>query len=423
MAKNNDPRRLLAVTDALNEILTQYPRIRPAHIETFIPVYYPIAMVEMQMQEHTFEDFETVHLAVLRLVALGIREPELIAATLSLTAGYVEKVMHLLTGFGHLQGGDLTPLGQESLNQGKKITLKETMQTFQVDALNGTLLKLPKTVAEKSLAQLEQTTIKIGHLGSLEGISEDVIRGQLEGDRGMDYIYHNADILHANVSSIRDVRCTQICFAQSYLMKLTEQTVPIVFAKRYDKTQKLLRDRFSWQPYSISNPQVAQRWGFKENTPISTAPANESLLQMQRMLADALAHTDIPENAMMDLHIAYGLDPAGLQLQPEGAQLVVRIHENAFTTPRFAALRLFRDAYIQQQLPIASGYLYGMLMRLCLDSPKLQLLGQLLDTVAPEERKDLEKGLVNRFKEYDGTLPLADAMIQAIQESRSEEVT
>lgn len=417
MAKRNDPMHMLQVTGALKDILTQYPRIRPEHIEAFAPVYYPIAMVEMQLLEHTFEDFETVQLAVLRLVGLGIREPGLIATTLGLSAGYVEKVLHLLTGFGHLRDGALTPLGQESLNQGKKITQHETMQTFQVDALNGTALKLPKTVTEKALAELDDTTARIGHLGYLEGISEDVIRGQLEGSQGMEYIYHNADILHANVSGIRDVRCTELRFAQSYLLKLAGQTVPIVFAKRYDKTKKVLRERFSWQPYSVSNDQVAQRWGFGENTPISTAPANESLLQMQQMLADARAHKNIAEEAMTSLSITYGLDPAGLQLQPEGAQLVVRIHDSAFTAPRRTALSLFREGFTRQELPVTSGYLLGALLRLRLDGPKLQLLGQLLEAAAPEERKDLEDGLLNRFRAYDGALPLVDAMIRAMQEA------
>ena len=66
---------------------------------------------------------------------------------------------------------------------------------------------------------------------------------------------------------------------------------------------------------------------------------------------------------------------------------------------------------------MTSGYLLGALLRLRLDGPKLQLLGQLLEAVAPEERKDLEDGLLNRFRAYDGALPLVDAMIRAMQEA------
>lgn len=417
MARNDDPMHLQTVTGALNDILSQYPRIRPESIEAFAPVYYPIAMVEMQLQEQTFEDFETVQLAVLRVLALQITDPGLIAKTLGLSTGYVEKVMHLLTGFGHLNGTTLTPLGRESLQQCKKITLNETMQTFQMDALNGTLLKLPQTVTEKAVTQQEQTVGRIGHLRHLEGISEDVLRRQLEGDRGMDYIYHNADILHANVSGIRDVRFVEMRFAQSYLMKLAGHTVPIVFAKRYDKTKTKLRERFSWQPYSVSNPQVIQSFGFSEKTPISIAAANECLLQMQQMLTDARGRKDVTDEVVTTLGIAYGLDSAGLQLRTEGAHLAVSIGDMAFVSAKRSLLTLLRELYTKPRKLVTNGYLQGRLLSLRVTGPKLRFLGQLLEETPPQNRKDLESSLLTRFQDYRGDLLLADAMIRAIREA------
>ena len=48
--------------NALHEIKEKYKQLPSTDIMKFAAVYYPIAIIEMNLEEMTFEDFETVQL-------------------------------------------------------------------------------------------------------------------------------------------------------------------------------------------------------------------------------------------------------------------------------------------------------------------------------------------------------------------------
>ncbi len=60
------------VNNAFDRIMEQNPQIIPARVELFTEVYYPIAILEMEISETTFEDFDIVPLTVLRFINLGL---------------------------------------------------------------------------------------------------------------------------------------------------------------------------------------------------------------------------------------------------------------------------------------------------------------------------------------------------------------
>ena len=60
------------VNTVLDRIMAQNPQIIPSRIELFTEVYYPIAILEMEVSETTFEDFDLVPLTVLRFVDAGL---------------------------------------------------------------------------------------------------------------------------------------------------------------------------------------------------------------------------------------------------------------------------------------------------------------------------------------------------------------
>ena len=87
---------------ALRDICEKYPQINIAELETFAPVFYPIARIEADMKEKSFEDFEAVQEAVLRFILLGFKQEEEIAELMGLNKAYILKMMKLLLSYGHI---------------------------------------------------------------------------------------------------------------------------------------------------------------------------------------------------------------------------------------------------------------------------------------------------------------------------------
>ena len=129
------------MNQVLRRILDQNPHIVPGRIELFTEVYYPIAVLEIEMRETTFENFDLIPLSVMKFVDAGVRDPEGIAGLMGLSPGYVQKVLDLLMGYGYLCEDGLTKLGQYSLQMEQKISQNTVKQKFQADALTGDLLR------------------------------------------------------------------------------------------------------------------------------------------------------------------------------------------------------------------------------------------------------------------------------------------
>lgn len=408
---------------ALEDIRAKYSRIRLKDIESFAPVYYPIAIVEMLLDERTFEDFETVQLTILRLVALGISDHKVIAQTLGLSPNYVFKVMRLLAGFGHIQGTELTELGRESLESGQKIVTVQTLQKFQVDALNGTLLKVRQTVTDNMLNDKDQTAAIIGHLNFLDGISTQTLRMQLTGDNCDNYLQQSSGILHTNVTDIREARCTQIKYAKSYMLKLKGHTHPIVFGKRYDKKEKEIKDRFSWQPFSVTNERISSQCGFDPGTPISTEAADSYVTQLYAMMTERSQKVDLEQETEKAVMSVYPFAQNALRMLPAGpgGHPAVQVDEQALVTYRKWLIDFLTGIHADGEYLITNEYLYGRLIHMQTDSPKLRYLAQLLtEKIDQLGRLEIVQVLEKEFKHYEGQTPLTDAMIQKLQSMQTE---
>ena len=180
--------------NALDDIHEKYKMLPSTDIEKFAPVYYPIAIIEMNLDEMTFEDFESVQFSILNLFSLGITDYKIIAETLGLSPNYVFKIIRLLNGYGHLDEKGITQIGLDSIHSGKKIVKSQVWQKFQVDALNGTLLKVEQAITENMLNDRDQTRITVGHLNYLDGMSVEEISSQLTKNNCSTYIRQKSSI-------------------------------------------------------------------------------------------------------------------------------------------------------------------------------------------------------------------------------------
>lgn len=413
---------------ALADIRERYPRIRTADIERFAPVYYPVAMVEMLLEEQTFEDFETVHLAVLRLISLGIRDYKLIAQTLSLSASYVFKVMHLLTGYGHISDAGLTDLGRESLQQQKKIITTDTLQKFQVDALNGRLLKTQQAVAGNMLNSKDETITMIGHLNYLDGMDAQTLSAQLTGGNCENYLNQKSGVLHTNVRRIKAARCTEIKYAKCYLLKLRGCINPIIFAKRYNRMAQDLKQRFPWQPFSAQDLATARRYGLDADTPVNTPLATEYVHQLYQMLknqssgpkfnleeqvAKALAHSTPFQADLLDIRL--GMDhTTGLE------RTTVYVPEKAVVKFSGELVNLLAGISRDDEYLITDQWLYGHIVSVRVRDARLRILAGLLsDKIAACGQKEVSRHLRSRFRDQDNDPKLTEKMIACVQEIKA----
>ena len=402
---------------ALADICARYPAIRNGNIELFAPVYYPIAMVELRLAEQTFEDFETVQLTVLRLVALGMHDAGIIGKTLGLSTSYVRKVLRLLQGYGHLNQNGLTQLGADSLKQQQKIVINETVQTFQMDAMNGTLLKVEQVVAENSLSELADTHFLMGHLSHLEGISEQTLRDQLMGQGGNAFIHRDKGILHANVTGIQGARCAGLQYARAYMLKLSGQSLPIVLTKRYNKAQKEMSQRFTWQPFSVGNTGIASALGFAPDTVVGSRQANEYLLQLLEMLAQAQQeHPVKPEEVLRAAGKVCRLHTEQLRTYERDRRICVEISDQAVAAVNGRLLRLLVRCFKEGEQLLTNEHLYGRLISLRITGNTLKILGQRLGTMDEDTLKETIRKLLDQFQDYRGDIPLPEAMLAFINE-------
>lgn len=404
--KNNSPRSFKnEIMIALDDICEKYKKLRPADVEKFAPVYYPIAIIEMNLDELTFEDFESVQLAVLNLVSLGIEDYKVIADSLGLSPNYVFRIMRLLNGYGHMDENGITDIGRDSVKSGKKVIQSQVWQKFQVDALNGTLLKVEQAVTENMLNDREQTKITIGHLNYIDGMSVEDISSQLTKNNCDSYIHQRASILNTNVTRINDVRCLEVKYAKCYMMKVRNCDEPIVFAKRYDSKQKEVKERFSWEPFCVKNEIIRDRYGFEDDVPYSTDAAKKYVLQLYSMMMEKAAKIDLMDEIKGTMEYIYPFEELGIQIDRmnDDSVPVVNISETAFVKYRSWILNFLIGIRQNGEYLITSERLYGNIIILRTDSLLIVNAAEMLGQRIEKGRKiDLIKKFRDKFRDYDG---------------------
>lgn len=409
------PKRYSYMTQDLWQILNTYPALQDYTVESFTLFYYPVAIMEMALNERSIEDFEAVQLPVLRMVGLGFSSPRVIAETLCLTEDYVNRVLQLLAGYGLLNSqGGLTELGQKSCNARRRITMIQTTQAFQMDPLSGKLLTLENVLSEHILVEPAQLNPHTPILRCGEGVAAELLTQQILGDRADAYIHHNPGVFHVNVEQILDARCLGITYAKSYLMKLTQRPAPLCFALRYDETRETPRDRLCFRPYGCESEDICAAMNFDYQTPIYAAHTYEFLQPFTAALDQERRDNPITEEDAVQTLAVYGLEPSGLKLggpMPQAyldASCIRQVNSDLF-----AFLRQLGKA---GNVMLADQAHHGWLLRVYTEDVTVKALAKQLCS-----HRELDKRLLAEFKDYAGSEPLTKALLQYIKEAREDD--
>lgn len=391
--------------NALDDIHEKYGKLPSTDIEKFAPVYYPIAVVEMNLDEVSFEDFESVQYSVLNVISLGILDHDVIAETLGLSPNYVSKIIRLLNGYGHINEQGITQVGLDSINSGQKIVKSQVWQKFQLDALNGTLLRVEQAVTENMLNDRDQTNITIGHLDYLDGMPVQEISTQLAKNNLGKYVSQKEGIINTNVTKINDVRCTEVKYARCYMMKVRNCDEPIVFAKRYDNSKKNVKERFSWQPFSVKNKAIIDKYGLEEDIPFNTDVARNYVGHLFELLMQREKKVNLIEEIPYAMGKVYNFADAGVEIARTDGVVVptVNIDERAFRVYRTWILNFLIGIQNDGEYLITNEKLYGHVISLRTESLKVMDTAQLLtDKIKKYGKADVVKRIKGKYKDYDG---------------------
>lgn len=307
----------------LLEICRAYPMIDLREVEAFATVYYPLAIIEAQLSERCFEEFETVPHTVLKLISLSHTSPKSIARLLGLGENYVEKIIKLLMSYGHVDGGGITALGRESLAAGKKITEVASRQRFQLDALNLRVVRLDRTVEErntleKNFLQRERTI-----LDHCSEVDEDSIKSTIENEAYEALMAQKKQILNTNVTAVTDVRCVEVRYAKAQLLMLKNRA-PIIFCKRFDFTERAAA-QYPWLPFAVDSAETA-KWLGLDDCGVYTRAAAEYIGTAYKLFCEQLAkaHKELSYEAVFTvLGYRYFCDPKHVSVNLSNATAVL----------------------------------------------------------------------------------------------------
>lgn len=411
MADNNNKKPRRAYNEALyalDEIHAKYRQLQSTDIEQFTPVYYPIAMVDMELEEETFENFEIVQHMILQLYSYGITSAEAIAQTMALKTSYVEGVLTVLFGSGLIDmDGQLTMNGRRSLREDKQVQTVKVWQKFQVDALNGTLLRVNEAIEKEHLEDPGYTKIIIGHLNYMDGIRAMELVEQLVGPKKDEYLQQEDGILNTNVVRIHGIHCEGINWARCYMVKLLGKSDPIVFAKRLDSSKKNLLERFTWTPLFVPNEAIRKQCGFSAEIPLETRLCRDYVRDLYEMMRRAEGRVRILEMVDDMLQRVYPFAERGVDKSRVGASIVpcIKVDETAFAPFKSWILNFLIGIDNDGEYLLTSDDLYGLVIKLETDSPVLEEAGRLAAQLAMRDkgagRIQLARLMKERFADVD----------------------
>lgn len=289
--ENNDNRKMkkqrkrIRLSNVIPDIRKQYKNIRQEDILFAAMVFYPVALVDVEAEERSVEDFDAVQLTILKFFATGLSGED-IAALTGLTPEYVAQIKNMLVNvYGHIAAdGTITPLGIESIQREKNVQIKYSKRNIYVDAITLAVIPYKQHLDETIFYEKPDAhEFNVGVMAYPDGITEEALEARLRGegvlddeeDTTYDKIIGARDI-HVNISSIRKLKCLKLRYAIACMLMLDGCKAPIVFGRRFS--------RHAWIPFGVESEVVRQRYGFEAT--VKDLGAGRGYLSAMRMRFD-----------------------------------------------------------------------------------------------------------------------------------------
>ena len=299
----------IRMNENVKEILEKYPEINEKDIMYCIPLYYPIGMIEVEMDEESFEDYDEIQIQILRLFALDICDVNMISRMLGLTSNYVSRLLTLLEGYGHIQDGRITSLGLRCLNEEHKIEYKTVFQKFQINALNGDFIKINEQICLNKLESGAQTNKNIIHMDYLDGVYRQNLISQINDKSYKQFILTRDDV-NVNVRNVGLIKLLEIKYVLSYMFVMKDKG-KFICSSRYDVKNNL--NRFTWKPFSVSSLQLKNKYNIESDIPLMKESelnfVNKAYDFVETYWEELLNDQNMILNVQKKLESVYGIFP------------------------------------------------------------------------------------------------------------------
>jgi hypothetical protein len=412
---------------AFREIRKKYPKIKAENIIFAGMVFYPIALIDIEVNERSFEDFDIVELTILKFICQGMKANE-IATFIGLPVNYVNKMIYLLQGYGHVDKyGKITDLGKESIQKEEKIILKESRQKVQMDILNLAMISKNEQINGYSLYERKDACDwNVGVLAGPSGLNAEDI-AQILYNAGYDEILKRGrGVLHVNVNEILKIECLKLEYAKCCMLQLEGMDMPVIFGKRYLNVEDV-GERFPWLPFSVNTVADIERYDFPKNTMISTNSntyvysVKSKFDKLREQTIMKMKETSMEENKLelskifiqTNMKKIFGLH--NCEILPRSESVILRAADlENYTKTVFNLLYTLGK---EGKCPVVSDTFCGMVITVIPGEDIILLVKKLVDAVAVFKKKTYK--ILEEYVDQESDDDLARKLLTGLEQMHS----
>ncbi|RKN77075.1 hypothetical protein [Paenibacillus ginsengarvi] len=274
----------------LKDFYRNYPQFFAAgRVELCSKLYYPIALLELEVLESAGEEFDTIEHSILSLIYAGLTDPEQICDVLGLPLNYTMLIIKVLQGYGHVTDSGITELGIKSAIENVKYTRMRVRHKVQADTWTGLLLRKEMLQRVQFLSSSEETNIKIPHLTAQAYLSDETLLQINEVIAK--YKHSEQSVFHANVEGVEEIIDKEIKYTDALLLKFTHLPHPFVLLQCRSGSSKTRGPQYEWKPVAISQSNAGILMKAIEGIHVVEDECFESFIQLAEDIQSAIEHS------------------------------------------------------------------------------------------------------------------------------------
>jgi len=296
-------------------------------------VYYPIAMLELELLENSSEEFDTIEKSILELFYSGVETAEQISEVMGLPFNYTQKLMGILEGYGHIDNGKLTELGKRSVAEGIKYTKYTTRQIVQADSIHGVLLSREFNQPHPALFQPDETTGNYQHILPDPFLTTEAFNRLMS--ETVKIRHAKKGIFHINIEQIQGILSQEMKYAYAFLVRLEGVPHPFVLLKHMSSSPETRSTAYTWKPVALSRSNAdalgaaAAAYEIVEDTAIEPLLATSKTIAMQML--SSTRKPNFTAKWKETLQKQLGLNGEEVPYQMKQKQVILDLRMSSFT--------------------------------------------------------------------------------------------
>lgn len=403
----------------LREVMKSFPKMSVKDVSYFAPVYYPIAILDVGVEEESFTDFRGFEITVLKLIENGITEISSISSLLGLTENYVEKILSMMVGLMYLDSNGITQLGREAIQENRKKSYHHVTHAVQVNAISSEVVSLQDLLRESDLDDKIDTPSRIHHLGSVDRIEREKTIQEIMRDYSENL---STEDLHINVRSIDSISFKELKYTKCYAIKFNSDPLVILMNR---KTAKGKNRYNNFRPIGVESPDIKERYGLDEDVPICT-PREASVYnlfydKMQQEIAGITDERAEAEREAIEIALKPNLNRIIADYSPRKIESVYSVSADDFKSLNTWAVSFMQDIANSGASVIGRDAFKGKIIKLIVEDENIlkatDALKMKYNGIADRTLKEL---LISETRGYSG-IEMWDRVAELIEENTTDE--